>query len=1046
MSISGVIMEKRPGTFENIKNKAKNGFSSLKKKTKDLFAGSKTSAEKTAASSKRSRNLEIETSSGKSVSGTRTSKSSPSGSGTVVYRSDETEKKISSKSQKAKQQKMPANLGHLFREKKHDQFFLVGTVITIAKILGICLVIVAVAAVGAVFGVAKAYLGTTPDLDLVAINDNDLTSYIYDSKGNLITTYAGMENRDYATLDEIPDLLEKAVISIEDARFYSHPGVDLKGLIGAFVGNISSNSVSGGSTITQQLIKNKILTNEKSYKRKIQEMSLAIQLEKVYTKDQILEAYLNTMPLGGTNYGVKAASLDYFGKELDELSLREIACLAGITQYPWKYSPRRVYYVTHNIEDLDKRIDRVLQRMYEYGYITLDQLNEAKADTLTVNEKSIVTDLYDYPHFVEYGIHDVVTHLLKQRNLEDTTANRKAVNNELRTSGYHIYLTVDPEMQELVQTTLSEAKYPKLAKGDTSIVQPDGTETIQPQAAAVVYDYRSGELKAIVGGRDKPTTAMSLNRAYQSRMPVGSSIKPIAVYGPAFDLGCGLGTIIENIPVKIPGWGTEKGYPTTSTGSFGPTSLRKAIVSSLNICAARTLMTKVGLETSYNYLVNLGVKKDKINVDGVGLALGSSGITVIEMAGAYSAIANSGIYKEPLSFSKVLDSSGNVVLDANTIRDEHQVFKRSTSFMLVTALKEAVSSGTGWRAKIKGITTCGKTGTVANNKGVFFAGFTGYYISTIWVGHDNFKTLPHSYGGDTAAPIWKTYMSKIHEGLEDRDILDGGASDYGAVKKSVCAVSGLKPHAGCPTVSDYFGKDGGPTKECNMHASASICTVSGEMAGIYCPADCITTGSGVIIPKDSPYAQLPLAQLKSIIPNVITGSIGTDTDAKTNVCSYHNQQWYEAQQHAQAAKEEGSALLSLCNSLLSEYKDYITDAQKSKLQAAMSPVSSQVASSDVNEFQLLTDIQTLRTQYNTLLEEAKKAKQEAEATPPTPPTPPDPGTDPDPGTNPDPGTEPGTDPGTDPGTNPDPGTDPGTDPHSNANTGDGGSGTGNTGE
>ena len=295
----------------------------------------------------------------------------------------------------------------------------------------------------------------------------------------------------------------------------------------------------------------------------------------------------------------------------------------------------------------------------------------------------------------------------------------------------------------------------------------------------------------------------------------------------------------------------------TSTGTYGPTPIRTGIVKSLNIVAARTLMTKVGIENSYNYLVNLGVSTKALNADGVGLALGTSGITVIEMAGAYGCIANGGTYLEPLSFSKVVDNNGNTILDANEVRETRQVYKPSSAYMLVDALTNAANSGTGWRAKLSGITTAGKTGTNHGNRGVFFAGMTGYYTSTIWIGHDEYKSLPRAYGGDTAAPIWKTYMQKIHEGLSNKSILEGGAGSYGVVTKSVCSVSGKIPHEGCPTKSDYFPKDGGPTESCDMHVSATICSVTGELAGIcLAQADVLQSGSGAHVAADSPYAKL----------------------------------------------------------------------------------------------------------------------------------------------------------------------------------------------
>ena len=365
-----------------------------------------------------------------SSSAAKSGSQKPEKGATIVFDS----KELKQASQKSRtgggksggQKAAPASM---FCPRKKKPSYVLGTIITTAKIFGLALLVFIAAGIGAVFGVANAYLGTTPDLDLEVLADSALTSYIYDANGNLITTYSGTENREYATLDEIPLQLQQAVIAVEDVRFYHHNGIDLKRILSSFVGNMSSDKTSGGSTITQQLIKNQLLSSERSYKRKIQEANLALQLEKKYDKDQILEAYLNTIPLGGTLYGVKVAAKDYFGKELNELTLRECACLAGITQYPWLYSPRRAYYVTGKVDALNFRIETVLNRMYTAGYISLEEMNEALNDEFTVLEKSSATEIYDMPHFVEYGIHDVVTHLLKARGLEDTTQNRSAIQN-----------------------------------------------------------------------------------------------------------------------------------------------------------------------------------------------------------------------------------------------------------------------------------------------------------------------------------------------------------------------------------------------------------------------------------------------------------------------------------------------------------------------------------------------------------------------------------------------------------------------------------------
>lgn len=894
-----------------------------------------------------------------SVPPTSRAEEDPSGGSTIVFDSAklrQSEKKATSKvsltlSEEEKKSKRKAQTS-IFRPRNKRPSYVLGTIITTAKVFGLALLVFIAAGIGAVFGVANAYLGTTPDLDLEVLSESALTSYIYDANGDVITTYSGTENREYASLDEIPKQLQQAVIAVEDVRFYHHNGVDLKRIISSFVGNMSSSKTSGGSTITQQLIKNQLLSSERSYKRKIQEANLALQLEKEYSKDQILEAYLNTIPLGGTIYGVKVAAKDYFGKELNELTLRESACLAGITQYPWKYSPRRAYYVSGEIDALNNRVDTVLKRMYTAGYITLDEMNAAMNDELHVIEKSSTSGVYDMPHFVEYGIYDVVTHLLKSRELEDNKTNRAAIENELRTKGYSIYLTVDPNVQLKLQDTIANYdRYYKFGKNDSVVRQKlsDGTtiEIKQPQAASVVVDQSTGQIKAMVGSRDVPTTRKSLNRAYQSRMPVGSSIKPIAVYGPAFDMGLGLGSIIPNIKARIPGWGTDEGYPTTSHGTqgYGPVTIRRGIKSSLNIVAARTLMDYVGVENSYNYLINLGISPKAINKDGIGLALGTSGISTLEMAGAYACIANGGEYREPLAFSQVKDKNGNIVLDAEEVQEVRQVFKPSSAFMLVEALKEAVQSGTGTNARISGFTVAGKTGTNHSNRGIFFAGMTGYYTSTLWVGHDEYKQMYKKQGSD-AAILWQRYMKVILEGKEDKAILEGSASDYGVTRYTVCGVSGMKCTDACsgdtfhPPVTDYFAVGDAPSKACNMHGSTVMC-IEGKCApGPYCPATSVQTTSGVIIPDGSPYASMS-GGAESIFPNLVTGTPSTDENENpvlNGTCPIHTEQWALSQADIEKATIDANNAIAEVQSFLQSESSRITATQRSRLQTLVSAV------------------------------------------------------------------------------------------------------------
>ncbi|MEI6101771.1 MAG: transglycosylase domain-containing protein [Eubacteriales bacterium] len=361
--------------------------------------------------------------------------------------------------------------GSLFVPRTKKPNFVLGVILTSFKLtLAAIFVLVAVGA-GIVLGLANAYLETTPELDVGKIQDQAQSSYIYDQDGTQLATYTGSENRDWITLDQIPLDLQHAVVAKEDIRFYSHNGVDVKRLAGALVSNITSSDVSGGSTITQQVIKNSILTNERSYKRKLQEAYLAMELEKKYTKDQILEAYLNTIPLGGTIYGVKTAAKEYFGKDLSQLTLKQEVCLAAIIESPHLYDPHRATYVTGDVGALQNKMNQVTERMYSAGFITKQQYNDTMVpksvwsspnylqqwkSTMGVVETSASNALYPYPHFIEYVIYNVETMFLRKENLTDTKANRATIDSQIRQNGYKITCTIDQDVQNIVQTTVSQ--------------------------------------------------------------------------------------------------------------------------------------------------------------------------------------------------------------------------------------------------------------------------------------------------------------------------------------------------------------------------------------------------------------------------------------------------------------------------------------------------------------------------------------------------------------------------------------------------------------
>ena len=798
----------------------------------------------------------------------------------------------------------------IFRPETRKPNFIISVLVNTVRVLAVCVLILGAAGLGAVAGIAKGYVDTAPELDLVTLNNQDQNSEFYDRNKVKITTYRGSENREVVPLAAMPKRLRNAFIAVEDARFYSHRGVDLKRIAGAFIANLTTSGTQGGSTITQQLIKNTLLSSEQSYKRKIQEAYLALQLETRYSKDQILETYLNTIYLGESYYGVKVAARGFFGKELEELTLRECAMLAGATNNPYYYNPRRNFYTradgaTDFAAITNNRTDYVLRCMYENQFITWEEyqaaLDPSTARVLAEEPDSETGGIYDYPHYIEYAVKETVQILLEVNGLPDTAANRAAMENRLRTGGYRIQLAIDPEIQKTVEETLQNwTKYPSLRDPADKVYRSrnsDGTytEIIQPQAACAVLDYRTGELLAIVGSRTEVTARKTLNRATDMKMPVGSAIKPIAVYAPALEMGASPASVVYNMPIPIAGWKDSRGnnsWPTNYGGGgyAGPETLRKAMAQSHNTAAAQTLMTMVGVDRSVDFLHRLGIDDGHIDATPFGLSLGSSGITPLQMTVAFGVLANGGVYQEPISVLGISDANGDVVWDGHQHQERRKVFSESTAYMIVDMLEEVVKSGTGKSAKIKGQTVGGKTGTNSDQKGVFFAGVTGYYSSALWIGHDNYKALSSkSTGSGAAAPLWQAYMSKIHQGLSDRAILGGSYTDYGLVKVTTCAVSGMLATDACRhdaqgygVVTDYWRDGTQPTQYCTMHQVQNVCAESGMPAGPYCP---YTEQKGVVvIPQGHPLYSLIGTQYQSVLEEYL----GTTASYSGQVCTIHN--------------------------------------------------------------------------------------------------------------------------------------------------------------
>jgi len=834
------------------------------------------------------------------------------------------------------------NLGKYFKKRTKLPHFGLSVFVTTLKMFLIFAFIMTFAGFGTIIGIATGYMESTPVLDIRQIEEQAEASFIYDKNGNLITTYHGLENRIWASIDEIPAVLENAFIAIEDVRFHTHSGIDFRRIAGSFVNNLLNESLQGGSTITQQLIKNTLLTPERTYKRKIQEAYLAIQLEQKYTKDQILEAYLNTIYLGNGNHGVKTAALDYFGKELSDLTLREAAVLAGVARSTARFNPRRNMHDPARREILFNRANTVLNAMFENGFISQQEFEAARfgedelagvfADGFKVIEERTNQQLYDMPHFIEYVIMDVVEHLMKQNAWEGEDGRQQAID-LIHEGGLHIYTTVDPAIQlKAEEVVYAHENFPKMAVPENAVLRDEqGNETSQPQAAVVIIDHISGEIRALVGGRTTPQGRFWLNRANEA-WPVGSAIKPLSIYAPFIEAGYPGGIILENVPGRIDGWDDDggRGYPKNfGGGSYtGAVTAREALARSFNTTAARTLF-RVTPELSAQKLEELGItsefyieKKHPSN-----LALGSDSINMIEFTAAYAAIANRGVYQEPISFTRVLDRDGNEILNSSDFQIRREVFKESTAFILTEWLKEAVTPtlGTGGKARFGNMPVAGKTGTNEEHKGIFFAGFTPYYTASVWIGHDRLQSLAGATAGRYAAPLWREIMEPIHAEHDPKPFF--AEVPQGVIQMQVCGISGMLPNGtlcDAHLVTEWFPRDAIPRDICTLHQLMIVCRYSGKLLSPYCPPEHAMQGSVLILPEGSPFAQLSDEELAKHLPGAIRGGIDGITDLTTLdyynpaqrhlFCPLHTEVWANAEAVRTALTQQAWALIYEVNS------------------------------------------------------------------------------------------------------------------------------------
>ena len=568
------------------------------------------------------------------------------------------------------------------------------------------------------------------------------SSLVYDSDGNEIATIHAAENRMPVKLDQVPQNLQDAFVAVEDNRFYDHIGVDPRGIARAIWANLRGRTVSeGGSTITQQLAKNAYLTQDRTLKRKIQEVFLALRLEHQYTKSEILELYLNQIYFGQGAYGVQAAARTYFGKDIEDLTLNECAMLAGIPKSPNYYSP------LNNLQAAQERKATVLDQMVKYGYLDSATAEKTKNEKLAlVKPDPAKDDKGEASYFVDY-----VTQKLIDKYGADAVYK----------DGLQVYTTIDMDRQRAAEKAMKGLPN---GKKDANGVQ-------QPQGALVAIDPHTGYVKAMVGGRGTD----QFNRATMAERQPGSAFKPF-VFAAALENKFSPSTVINDSPIKIGDWEPQNDEHTFS----GAVTMRQVAQHSMNVPTVK-IAQKLGIEKVLYYAQEMGIST--LVMDGphndknLASALGglTKGVTPLELTSAYGTFANKGVHVDPVVIVKVLDRNGKVIDEANP--EQHNVISESSAADLTSMLQDVIRAGTGRRASI-GRPAAGKTGTTSDYHDAWFVGYTPDLVASVWIGNDDNTSLGGIYGGAVPATIWKNFMTEALKGTPAKDF-DGSESSGG---------------------------------------------------------------------------------------------------------------------------------------------------------------------------------------------------------------------------------------------------------------------------
>ncbi len=682
------------------------------------------------------------------------------------------------------------------------------TKLNIPRLISFLIILILLIAVGAVVGLVAGSIATLPDYDLNNIT-GALSSTVFDMNGESVASLRTSKDRIALDPEEIPKVMKDAIVAVEDQRFYRHHGIDFIRLGGAVIANITRGyGAEGGSTITQQLVKQAILENpEKTMKRKIQEAIIAIQVEFKYDKEEILALYLNNIYYGHSAWSLQTASQIYFGKDAQDITLAEAALLAGVVNLPGKYSP----YL--NMDNAKHRQALVLDRMVEMGYITENQAAEAKKEA--INLVGLESRSYKYQSFLDY----VVDEALAALDLDESEVS------QVYTAGYQIYTTMDSKTQEFAEKIYADEKN-----------FPAGKEGKIIQSALVILDPHNGEIRTLIGGRNVQGERL-FNRAVNAYRQPGSAFKPIAVFAPALEKGYSPATVLDDYPEEYSTPFGPKTFVNYDGKYRGLVSMRTSLQYSINTTAVKMLQ-KIGVSEGINFSKNLGitslVESGSSNDLGLSLALGglTTGVSPLELTAAYGVFANQGVYVKPHAIKKIEDKDGNILFEHQP--EERTVMSAQSAYLMNDMLQTVVQSGTGTRARLDR-PVAGKTGTTSFDVEAWFVGYTTDLVGTIWLGYDQKETMRNVYGGSSGAPIWSKVMKVAHEGIP----VTSFPMPSGIVSVEVDYKSGLLPSELTPPeylVTEKFNSNAVPQEISNVWTEHFVCAETGELLTNSCPS------------------------------------------------------------------------------------------------------------------------------------------------------------------------------------------------------------------